>query len=142
MNFSNKEKTDIIMKHYSSPINKVEEIETNSKSIYRHSASCVDEINLNLKIENDFLVDAKFQGVGCAVFLSSADIFLEEIKNKPLSKVNEIANAYFDLINKKESNNLKIGKLAIFENVKIHLNRLECASLIYQAYNDFLEKHK
>ena len=32
----------------------------------------------------------------------------------------------------------KLEKLQVFENVKVHLNRLECASIIYRAFKKAL----
>lgn len=138
MAFSSKEKTEIIMKHYSKPINKVEKLDKNIKQVYLHSSSCVDEIFLHLEIKSKKIVDGKFEGVGCAVCLSSSDIFLEEIKNKTIEEAKTIALNYHNLINQEKFDEDKVGKLVIFSNVKTHLNRLNCASLIEEAFQKFI----
>ena len=52
--------------------------------------SCGDEIEIELKLENNKVKDARFQGKGCAISLASADILLENIKGKSLKKIKNI----------------------------------------------------
>ncbi|UWD33900.1 iron-sulfur cluster assembly scaffold protein [Mesomycoplasma molare] len=138
----NNKKREIIMHHYSKPDNKLTEL-PNWSNNYLHSTNCVDEIWLSLKKDNNVIKDAKFKGIGCAVFLSSCDIFLNEIKNKNLEQVNQIINDYKIMINKENENFNKdiLGNLIVFNDVKTHLNRLECASMIYKIVKDNIDSN-
>lgn len=133
-----KNKREIIMKHYSFPINKKEELPKEWIKTYKHSQNCVDEIEVALKIENNLVLDANFKAKGCAVFLSSSDIFLEQIKNKNITEVKTIIQEYKNLIEQKEANEIILGPLVIFHNVKVHLNRLECARLIAETIEEVI----
>ncbi len=50
---------------------------------------CGDEITLELKIENDKVVDVAFSGHGCAISRAAASMMTEEIIGKPLAELKE-----------------------------------------------------
>lgn len=120
---------ELIMKHYSSPKNKVE-VNPGWLTIDQFSKECVDELHLYLKIEDNVIKDAKFSGVGCAIFLSSVDIMISEIQNKSLDEVNELIDNYDELLKGNSYNEDIVGALAIFDNVHSNFNRLHCAEMI------------
>ncbi|WP_033160904.1 iron-sulfur cluster assembly scaffold protein [[Mycoplasma] collis] len=145
MNFSNDDKRKIIMDHYLNPRNKINNIDKQN-SLYLHSNNCVDEIWLNLEINpnNKKVEKAEFEAIGCAVFLASSDIFLDLIKDKNIDEIKNIIINYENLIQKKnvEINKIILDKLLIFENVKTHLNRLECANMISKIITKKLENEE
>ncbi|WP_330463275.1 iron-sulfur cluster assembly scaffold protein [Metamycoplasma gateae] len=131
--FSNVEKQQIIFNAYSNPKFKLDN--KTGVGINEHSQVCVDEIELNLKFENDLLVEAKYFANGCAIFISSIELVINELLNKSKEDIKQILENYFKLINKEEiEESVDLGNLYVFENVKIHLNRLECASIVYRAF--------
>lgn len=53
---------------------------------------CGDLIRIDLKLdENDCVVDAVFDGHGCAISQASADLLLESIIGKPISEVKQLS---------------------------------------------------
>lgn len=116
------------MKHYSQPNNKrVIEGETNDT----FSNRCVDELHLTFQMDGDKIKDIAFQGQGCAVFLSSTDIVIELLKGKTLAEAKEIVTSYENMIAQQgEYDNELLGEANVFDNVKTHLNRLDCAQMI------------
>lgn len=127
----NNVRREIIMEHYSKPKNK-EIIEKADLSNF--SNHCVDELHIKWEFDNNRVKTAKWDGIGCAVFQSSADIFIDMIKDMPKEKVIELANAYEDLINQRDSGDEQLlGDLMVFKNVKSQLNRLNCANMVSQA---------
>ncbi|VEU59310.1 iron-sulfur cluster assembly scaffold protein [Mesomycoplasma neurolyticum] len=141
MTFSKDDKRQIIMDYYLNPRFKKENIDK-TNSHYLHSNNCVDEIWINLKIEDNILKNAEFEAIGCAVFLSSTDIFLEIAKNKTIDEIKLIVENYDNLIHKKSENIKKniLEKLLVFEDVKTHLNRLECANMISKIVKIAIDK--
>ena len=136
--YSEDEKRKIIMDYYLNKRNRVDEFNNkNYHEIYKHSTSCVDELTLYYNDEkNDFKIKAK----GCAIFLSSSEIFIERIKELGFSKKDILSNSFQKLVDKREilDDNEKeiLGKLMIYENVAKHLNRKECALLIKQVFEN------
>lgn len=123
---------DLIMKHYSAPILKKE---LEREDINHFSTQCVDELHIQWTFERGVLKEANWNGIGCAVFQSSSDIFLIQIINKTKEEILEIAQQYENMINqnKKGWSPEIIKDLAIFENVKAQLNRLNCANMVSQS---------
>ncbi|AZZ65467.1 iron-sulfur cluster assembly scaffold protein [Metamycoplasma phocicerebrale] len=131
--FNNIEKQQVIFNAYSSP--KYSLKEKKEGGIIEHSSICVDEINLYLNFKNDNLIEAKYFATGCAVFISSIEIMIKNLLNKSKKEISIILNNYFNMINQNEyDKSIELNDLLVFENVKAHLNRLECASIIYRAF--------
>ena len=126
------QKRKIIMDRYSNPQNKG--TLENSEIIERFSTQCVDKVKLFLKWNGDILRDIKHESEGCAVFLSSVDLFIDYIKGKDKKDIQQIVKEYDNMINQTTKYNAELlGELTIFDNVKTHLNRLLCANMISEA---------
>lgn len=134
--YSENEKRKMIMDYYLNPRNRLDSFENdNYKNTYLHSSSCVDEITLYF---NEDKSDFKFIAQGCAIFISSTEIFIEEIKNKGFSNKDKLIACFKRLVNKEQLNDEErkyLSKLNIYENVSTHLNRKECALLIANIFS-------
>ncbi len=53
---------------------------------------CGDIMKVYLKIENDIIVDVKFETFGCGSAIASSSMATELIKGKPISEAMEITN--------------------------------------------------
>ncbi len=51
------------------------------------NSSCGDEITIFLKVKNDRIEDASFDGRGCTISMASAALLTEHIKGKTLEEV-------------------------------------------------------
>lgn len=125
-------KRQLIMKHYKTPDNKGD-ISSFPVKVDHYSTKCVDQVHLGLKIENGLIQEIKFQAEGCAVFLSSVDIMINQIKGKSVTEAKEIVAEYEKLINVKPANTEILNELNIYDNVATHVNRLHCAEMISDA---------
>lgn len=56
------------------------------------NARCGDIMKIYLKIENDVIVDVKFNTFGCGSAIASSSMATELIKGKPLSQALELTN--------------------------------------------------
>ncbi|SJZ40791.1 Fe-S cluster assembly sulfur transfer protein SufU [Mycoplasmopsis verecunda] len=129
MHFNQNQSREIIMNHYMNPDNKVK-LEENFITCY--SNTCSDMLQLQTNWDNDILLDAKFDGHGCAVFMASTDIFLSLIKSKTKSEIKSLVELFTRFVNQEKLSDSEIeqlGDLKAFYNVKTHLNRVACALL-------------
>lgn len=79
---------EIILEHYKHPINrgKIEDgIEAGEANM-----QCGDRLRISAKIEDGKVVDAKFEGGGCAVSMAAVDMLLEKIKGMDEAEVAKI----------------------------------------------------
>ena len=56
------------------------------------NAKCGDIMKIYLKIENDILVDVKFETFGCGSAIASSSMATELIKGKPISEAMKLTN--------------------------------------------------
>ena len=56
------------------------------------NAKCGDIMKIYLKIENDIIVDVKFETFGCGSAIASSSMATELIKGKPVSQALELTN--------------------------------------------------
>jgi nitrogen fixation protein NifU and related proteins len=75
-----------ILDHYRYPRNKGH---LDNPDIHYHDVNpfCGDEITLELKVEDDRIVDVAFEGKGCAISQASASMLTEEIVGMTLDEV-------------------------------------------------------
>ncbi|EGZ30849.1 Fe-S cluster assembly sulfur transfer protein SufU [Malacoplasma iowae] len=133
----------MILDHYENPINKKiddDVINTYSKYNYK-SESCIDNLTVYLKIENNIVRDARFDGIGCAISTSSTDILCEMIKNKNKNEIKLILDNYFSMINSEPYDQTIIGDLKIFKNVNQQLNRIKCALVGVNSIKNIIDSN-
>ena len=80
-----------VMDHFMHPRN-VGTIEDASGVGEVGNAKCGDIMKIYLKIENDVIVDVKFETFGCGSAIASSSMATEMIKGKPLSEALTLTN--------------------------------------------------
>ncbi|MFP3490643.1 SUF system NifU family Fe-S cluster assembly protein, partial [Staphylococcus sp. SIMBA_130] len=75
MSFNNLDQLyrQVIMDHYKNPRNKGE-LEEGALKINMNNPTCGDTIQLQLKVDDGKISDAKFIGEGCSISLASASM--------------------------------------------------------------------
>ena len=125
------------MDHYLNPRFKNDQLVIDeTKMAYQHSSACVDEIWLDYQNQK-----FSYQAKGCAIFISACDIFIERLMEIGLEQKQKLVKLFQNLVNQDriltEQEKVLLGKLNIYENVKRHLNRVECALLITKIMMSF-----
>ena len=132
----------VIMDHYKNPRNKGV-IENDSLIINMNNPTCGDRIQLTLKVENDKVVDAKFEGEGCSISMSSASMMTQAIKGKPIEEALELANTFSDMMQGKEvdiDEDLDLGDIEALQGVCKFPARIKCATLAWKAMEKALHE--
>ncbi len=83
----------VIMDHYKNPRNKGS-LEEDSVTIDMNNPTCGDRIHLTLKVEDGIVQDAKFDGEGCSISMSSASMMTQIIKGKKIEEALELADIF------------------------------------------------
>ncbi len=65
-------------------------IENPTLERHEENISCGDKITVYMKLENDKVVDIKFNGLGCVISMGSADILIEELKGKKIKDIEKL----------------------------------------------------
>ena len=59
-----------------------------------HNPFCGDELTIELKVEDGIVVDAAFDGRGCAISQATASMLMEEIVGKSLEELKGLDKEY------------------------------------------------
>lgn len=82
---------EIIIDHYKNPLHKGH-IEGSDFAFEDENPLCGDHIQIELKVNNDQkVIDAKFNGQGCAISVSAADLLLDSIIGKSVDEIKKLS---------------------------------------------------
>ncbi len=103
---------------------------------------CGDVYDVWLTIEGDRIVDAAFQGQGCAISKASASMMTQVIKGKTLSETRAIFEAFHQLVTEDAGTRggQLPGKLEVFKGVRAFPIRVKCATLSWHAMKQALDQ--
>ena len=101
---------------------------------------CGDRLTLKLVVDGDRVVDAGFQGAGCAISTAAASTMTEVIKGKTKPEIDALFHDFHDLVTgKREADPDELGKLAVFSGVAEFPMRVKCATLAWHTLRAALE---
>lgn len=138
---NNNDKRKIMLDNYKNPrnmekINDDEYLKFNSRNV-----SCIDNIDLYIKIKNNIIDDLKFYGEACVIAISSTSIMTELLKNKTLDEALEIIYNYENMINGLEYNEKILGEANVYDEIYKQPSRKICATLSWIKLKEEIEKN-
>src|SRR5437764_9421913 len=125
---------------YSRPPRNFGELPNASVKVHGDNPACGDEIHLAVKFDgNGGLQDIKFTGHGCAISQASASLMTTKLKGKKRAAVEQMLNAFHDLVTKEANNAPKsLGDLQVMRGVRKFPQRVKCAMLPWRAVEQAL----
>lgn len=124
-----KMKRDIILDNYQNPANRGLPNDSTYIEVNSRNESCVDNITVAAKIENDKIEDVKFDGDACAICTSASSVMTKELKGKSLEEAEKIIDNYERMINELPYDEDVLGELNIYNEVYKQPSRKKCALL-------------
>ena len=131
---------DIIMDHYQYPRNHQLSEEPSYQSKHMASESCIDDITVQVKFDQDRIEDVRFDGQACTISTASTSIMSELVKGKTKEEANEIIRNYFSMIDQKEYDEDLLEEAIAFQNVGKQANRINCATIGWKALRDMIKE--
>ncbi|MBS7344900.1 MAG: SUF system NifU family Fe-S cluster assembly protein [Caryophanon sp.] len=136
MSFNNLDQLyrSVIMDHYKNPRNKGS-LDDTSVTIDMNNPTCGDRIHLTLLVEDGIVKDAKFDGEGCSISMSSASMMTQIIKGKTVEEANELAEIFSQMMLGEEYDDEKydLGDVEALQGVAKFPARIKCATLSWKA---------
>lgn len=133
-------KRSIMLEHYQNPRNKGLISDNTYLTSNTNNESCIDEINLMVKIEDDKIVDAHFDGEACAICTSSTSIMLDTLIGKTIEEALDIYNNFENMINEKSYNEDILEQAIVYEDICKQPNRKKCALLPWWGMIKIIKK--
>lgn len=88
-----------------------------------------------MKIEDGKVADAKFEGEGCSISMSSASMMTQAIKGKTVEEALEMSKMFSDMVQGKEidADEIELGDIVALQGVSKFPARIKCATLAWKA---------
>jgi nitrogen fixation NifU-like protein len=118
-----------VLSHYENPRNvgKLDKTDPSVGTGLVGAPACGDVLQLQIKVENEIITDAKFKTYGCGSAIASSSLVTTWLKGKTLQEANEIKNT-------------EIAEELALPPVKIHCSIL-AEDAIKSAIADYKNKH-
>ncbi|MCM3585064.1 SUF system NifU family Fe-S cluster assembly protein [Mesobacillus maritimus] len=123
----------VIMDHYKNPRNKGV-LEDGSLTINMNNPTCGDRIQLTMKVEDGTVTDAKFEGEGCSISMSSASMMTQAIKGRNIEDALKLSKIFSDMMQGKDyDDSIDLGDIEALQGVAKFPARIKCATLAWKA---------
>ena len=103
--------------------------------------SCIDEINLMVKLDNNKISDIRFDGEACAVCISSASIMSDMLIGKTKEEFIIIYQNLQNMLNGKQYNPKILDKINVYEDIGKQLSRKKCVLLPWLGIEKIIDKN-
>jgi nitrogen fixation NifU-like protein len=121
------------MDHYKNPRNKGK-IEGDVLTVDMNNPTCGDRIQLQMQVENSLVKEAKFEGEGCSISMSSASMMTQAIKGKTVYDALQMSEAFSGMmIGEDVDTDLELGDIEALQGVSKFPARIKCATLAWKA---------
>ena len=134
-------KRSIILEHYQNPVNKGLINDKSYEFINMNNESCIDEVNLMVKIDDNKIKDIRFDGEACAICTSATSIMIDTLKNKTVEEAKEIYQNYENMIDEKDYDENILEQAIVYHDIARQPNRNKCALLSWWGIKKILDKN-
>lgn len=133
----------LIMEHYKSPKNKGFVADNSYMTVHLNNPSCGDEMTVQVKIEDDHIIDVKHQGTGCSICCSSASVMSITLMDQHIKDAEAIIHEFYEMIKGYPYNpDILKGDAIAYQNVSQFPARVKCATLAWKAAEQAILKIK
>lgn len=130
----------IILENYQNPKNRGLIDDDSYIVINTNSESCIDQIDLQVKLVDNKITDVRFDGEACAICTSTTSIMINLLIGKTIEEAKEIISNYQNMIEEKEYDEESLKEAVVFSNISKQPNRKKCALLTWQGMDNILKK--
>ena len=134
-------KRSIILDNYQNPNNK-HTSDSSYVKINTRNVSCIDNLDIYLKIKNNIIEDISFEGEACVISISSTNILINLLIGKTKEEGIYLIDNYLKMINEEEYDKDILKELEVFDDTSKQPSRIKCATLSANGIKNYLEKEE
>lgn len=97
--------------------------------INSNNDSCIDNIDIYVKLKDDIIEDIKFEGEACVIAISSTSILSDLLIGKNISEVNNILENYYNMIEEHDYDRELLGEACVYDDIYKQPSRKTCVTL-------------
>lgn len=130
---------EVILDHYRRPRNKGA-LEGASHSVTMNNPLCGDVIELDLRLERDRIVEARFQGKGCSISQASASMLTGELQGRTTAEARQLTEKFTRLMHGEGelARDEGLGDLRALAGVSRFPVRIKCALLGFNCLEELI----
>ncbi len=132
----------IIMDHYEYPRNHHLTDDAHYLKAHMSSESCIDDITVMAKIEDNIVTNICFDGVACTISTASTSIMTELLIGKTIEEAEMIVKEYYKMIELLPYDEDILQEAIAFHQVGKQANRIKCATIGFKAIETLIKEHK
>ena len=133
---------EIILDNYQNPVNRGLVDDNSYIKKNTNNDSCIDNIDMMMKIEDDVVKDIVFDGEACAICTSATSIIIKSLIGKKVSDAINIITNYQNMINEEEYDKDVLGELLVYDEIYLQPNRKTCALLPSRAVINIIKAYE
>ena len=122
-------KRSIILDNYQDAKNRGIPSEDGYIKINSNNDSCIDNIDIYVKLNNNIIEDIKFEGEACVIAISSTSILSDMLIGKNISKAEEILKNYYNMIEEQEYDRELLEEACVYDDIYKQPSRKTCVTL-------------
>lgn len=130
----------VILEHYKKPRHrgKTDPVHRHQRG---HNPSCGDTIDLTVRLNKagNSIEDVKFDGEGCAIALSSADLMADAMRGKTIAEALAMVQKFQDMMKGQGEFPREHRKLNVMQGVAQFPVRIKCATLTWHTLKAALD---
>ena len=128
---------ELILDHYRRPRNKGT-LEAATHAVSLNNPLCGDEIDLQLRVDNDTIKEARFVGRGCSISQASASMMTQLLKDRTVPQAIALAERMGAMMQGDDgaARDKALGDLRALAGVSKVPVRIKCALLPWNALTD------
>ncbi len=130
---------EIILEHYENPVNRGLVDDDSYILKNTNNDSCIDNIDIMLKVDDGIIKDIRFDGEACAISTSATSVMINTLLGKSVDEAKKILQNYQNMIDEKDYDKELLGELNVYDEIGRQPNRKMCALLPSNAIKSILE---
>lgn len=134
-------KREIIMEHYSNPLNKETVTDSRYEKVNTRNQSCIDNLDIYILFDKDLIKDIKFNGEACAISTSSTSIMIKNLIGMNVKDALNYVDNFMAMVNEDKYDDSILNEALCYDKIYLQNSRKTCATLPYRGLKEALLKH-
>ena len=135
-------KRSIILDNYQDAKNRGIPNEEGYIKINSNNDSCIDNIDIYVKLNDDLIEDIKFEGEACVIAISSTSILSDLLIGKKISEVENILENYYNMIEEQGYDKELLGEACVYDDIYKQPSRKTCVTLFARGMEKVVNDRK
>ena len=132
-------KRSIILDNYQNANNRKRHDDDNDYlKLNSRNVSCIDNIDLYIKMKDNIIEDVTFEGEACVISISSTSIMTNLLVGKTIDEAIEIIKNFDNMIEEKDYKPELLNEAIVYDDVSKQPSRKKCATLSWHGLYDKL----